>query len=155
MIAKRAVFRAVALSAALALVAAACGGDGGDGDQTETPGAEAPTGGTIIHGTTDTIVSLDPAGSYDLGSWQIIFQTFDGLLQRAADGSLEHVYRDRGIELELEATGRNAHVVHLLVRQELTREVHRGIPFDDHVPMLEQEIIEPDREVIRQAMATV
>lgn len=86
MIAKRAVFRAVAVVSVLTLVAAACGG--GDDEATPAPGqTEAPTGGTIIHGTTDTIVSLDPAGSYDLGSWQIIFQTFDGLLQILPQGN--------------------------------------------------------------------
>ena len=83
---KHRVFRVVAIVAVSSLALAACSSDEGGGDQ--TPGqTEAPTGGTIIHGTTDTIVSLDPAGSYDLGSWQIIYQTMDGLLQILPQGN--------------------------------------------------------------------
>ena len=82
--AKRAKSRAIALVSVLALVAAACGGGG---EEEGEPTQAAETGGTIIHGTTDTIVSLDPAGTYDLGSWQIIFQTMDGLLQVLPGGN--------------------------------------------------------------------
>jgi peptide/nickel transport system substrate-binding protein len=78
-------WRHVGVVAVLALVAAACGGDdeggGGDGEQ------PAPADVTIIHGTTDSIVSLDPAGSYDLGSWQIINNVMEGLLTIPAGGN--------------------------------------------------------------------
>jgi peptide/nickel transport system substrate-binding protein len=56
----------------LVLAAGGCGGgdDGGGGGE----------GGTIIHGTTDTPVSYDPAGSYDLPSWNVIYNVIWGLL---------------------------------------------------------------------------
>ncbi len=81
--------RVLAAFFALTLLAAACGGDDGESEGGEGTGTstEAPTGGTIIHGTTDSIVSLDPAGSYDLGSWQIIYQVMNGLLEVEAGGS--------------------------------------------------------------------
>lgn len=73
-----AALRLLALLAALALVGAACGSD-------DTTGGGGDGGGTssepIIHGTTDSVVSLDPAGSYDLGSWTIIYNTHSGLLR--------------------------------------------------------------------------
>lgn len=78
-------WRHAALVGVIALVAAACGGDepddGGDGEQPAT------TDVTVIHGTTDSIVSLDPAGSYDLGSWQIINNTMEGLLTIPVGGN--------------------------------------------------------------------
>ncbi|MET0801871.1 MAG: ABC transporter substrate-binding protein [Actinomycetota bacterium] len=84
---KHAVSRAIAVTAVLALVSTGCS-SGDEGEGSPAPGTPTPAqGGTIIHGTTDTIVSLDPAGSYDLGSWQIIFQTMDGLLQILPQGN--------------------------------------------------------------------
>jgi peptide/nickel transport system substrate-binding protein len=65
----------LALVFALAFVAAGCGGDGDDGGG----GGEAG-GGTIVHGTTDQGVSYDPAGSYDLPSWNVIYNIMEGLL---------------------------------------------------------------------------
>jgi peptide/nickel transport system substrate-binding protein len=63
--------------ALLALAAGGCGGDdGGGGD-----------GGTIVHGTTDTPVSYDPAGSYDLPSWNVIYNVMYGLLTIPAGGN--------------------------------------------------------------------
>ena len=61
-------WRAIAI-AALALVAAACGGGGGGGG-----------GGTIIRGTTDQPVSFDPAGAYDLPSYDVIYNVYQNLL---------------------------------------------------------------------------
>jgi peptide/nickel transport system substrate-binding protein len=57
--------------AALTLVAAGCGGDddGGGGE-----------GGTIIRGTTDQPVSYDPAGAYDLPSYDGIYSMYQNLL---------------------------------------------------------------------------
>jgi peptide/nickel transport system substrate-binding protein len=69
-------FRALAAltaAAVLALGVNACGDDddGGDG---------GGAGGTIIQGTIDQPVSYDPAGSYDLPSWNIIWNTYQNLL---------------------------------------------------------------------------
>ena len=50
----------------------ACGGDDGGG------GGES---GTLIWGTTDQPVSYDPAGSYDLPSYNVIFNTYQNLMQ--------------------------------------------------------------------------
>jgi peptide/nickel transport system substrate-binding protein len=68
------------VAAALAFGLAACGGD----DEDEGGGGG---GGTIIHGTTDPPVSYDPAGSYDLPSWNIIYNTHSFLLQIAPGGN--------------------------------------------------------------------
>jgi peptide/nickel transport system substrate-binding protein len=58
---------------------AACGDDDDDGG-----GAE---GGTLIWGTTDQPVSYDPAGSYDLPSYNVVFNTYQNLLQVPPGGN--------------------------------------------------------------------
>ncbi|WP_104525130.1 ABC transporter substrate-binding protein [Blastococcus atacamensis] len=61
--------------AAAALVLSACGGgDGGGG----SGGGDG--GGTLTIGTTDKITFLDPAGSYDNGSFAVMNQVFPFLL---------------------------------------------------------------------------
>ena len=67
--------RLFALLAALVLVFAACGGDDDDGG-----GGGGDGEVTIIHGTTDPWVSFDPSGSYDLPSWNVIYNVFEGLM---------------------------------------------------------------------------
>ena len=70
----------VALLVALVLVAAACGGDD-DGDADEAPGdAQPPEEVTIIRGTTDPWQSFDPAGAYDLPSWDVIYNVMETLM---------------------------------------------------------------------------
>lgn len=68
------------LAAAATLGLAACGGGGGGGG-----GAGQGKGGAktkpIVLGTTDKVVSLDPAGSYDLGSWSIIYNVYQFLMK--------------------------------------------------------------------------
>src|SRR5918999_4064837 len=65
------------VAALLVLAAGGCGGDDGGGGE----------GGTIIHGTTDQPVSYDPAGSYDLPSWNIIYNVMEGLMTVPAGGN--------------------------------------------------------------------
>ena len=84
---RMAVFGCTAL---LAVGPAACGGsnddDGGDGGS----GTQAAGGGnadTVILGTTDKVVSLDPAGAYDLGSQQLIGNIYQNLLAVPAGGN--------------------------------------------------------------------
>jgi peptide/nickel transport system substrate-binding protein len=59
---------AVALVAALAVAAVGCGSSSSD------------SGGTIIRGTTDQPVSYDPAGAYDLPSYDVIYNVYQNLL---------------------------------------------------------------------------
>jgi peptide/nickel transport system substrate-binding protein len=54
---------------ALTLVAAGCGSSSSTGG-----------GGTIIRGTTDVVVSNDPAGAYDLASYDNIYAAYQNLL---------------------------------------------------------------------------
>jgi len=61
--------------AATALVLAACGG--GDGDSGDSG---AGGGGTLTIGTTDKVTTLDPAGSYDNGSFAVMNQVFPFLM---------------------------------------------------------------------------
>jgi peptide/nickel transport system substrate-binding protein len=64
-------------AAMFVLAAAGCGGDDGGGGG----------GGTIVHGTTDQPVSYDPAGSYDLPSWNVIYNVIWGLLSLPPGGN--------------------------------------------------------------------
>ena len=76
----------VSIVAALALVLAACGGGSSaspsaQGSQAASaPASVAPEAITIIHGTTDQPISYDPAGSYDLPSWNVIYNVMGTLL---------------------------------------------------------------------------
>jgi peptide/nickel transport system substrate-binding protein len=54
------------------------GGNGGDG---------GATGAAWILGTTDAVTSVDPAGSYDFGSWNIQYNIFQQLMTVPANGS--------------------------------------------------------------------
>src|SRR5689334_5682413 len=63
---------AFAITGALGVGVAACGSDSSSG---------GGTSGTIIRGTTDQPVSLDPAGAYDLPSYDIIYNVYQNLLQ--------------------------------------------------------------------------
>ena len=69
-----------AVSVALVLGVAACGSSSSGG--TASPGGgSTKQNATIVLGTTDTIVSADPAGSYDLPSWTVQYNVFQTLLQ--------------------------------------------------------------------------
>ncbi|MDA0179794.1 ABC transporter substrate-binding protein [Solirubrobacter phytolaccae] len=52
-----------------------------------TPGVAHAAAGSITVGTTDQVVSLDPAGVYDLGSQQLIGNLFQNLLKIPAGGN--------------------------------------------------------------------
>ncbi|MGH3094794.1 MAG: ABC transporter substrate-binding protein [Streptosporangiales bacterium] len=67
-----AVLSAVFLTAGAVL--AACGGGGTDG------GGSGGGGGSVTIGTTGTITALDPAGAYDLDSWNVISNIYQTLL---------------------------------------------------------------------------
>jgi peptide/nickel transport system substrate-binding protein len=73
---KKALHGAIALAGVSALALTACTGPSGGGG-TSTDGAG---GGTITYGTTDKVVTLDPAGSYDAGSFMVMNQIYPFLL---------------------------------------------------------------------------
>ena len=72
---KRRAASLLAIGATSALVLAGCAGGNGEGDNGEGGG-----GSEIVIGTTDKIVSLDPAGSYDNGSFSVQQQVFPMLM---------------------------------------------------------------------------
>src|SRR3982750_3520048 len=66
---------ATAGMAATALVLAACGGSDGDSGD-----SGSGSGGTLTIGTTDKVTTLDPAGSYDNGSFAVMNQVYPFLM---------------------------------------------------------------------------
>ncbi|MGO3846522.1 ABC transporter substrate-binding protein [Agrococcus casei] len=72
---KRRAVSILAIGATSALVLAGCAGGNGEGDEGNGGG-----GNEIVIGTTDKIVSLDPAGSYDNGSFSVQQQVFPMLM---------------------------------------------------------------------------
>jgi peptide/nickel transport system substrate-binding protein len=86
---RMAVFGCTAL---LAIGAAACGSSNDDnGGSSDSGGTttEAPKGNadTVILGTTDAVVALDPVGAYDLASQQLIGNVYQNLLSIPAGGN--------------------------------------------------------------------
>src|SRR4051794_24838207 len=85
---RMAVFGCTAL---LAAFAAACGSSSNDTKPStgggSTPAANTGNADTVILGTTDKVVSLDPAGAYDLGSQQLIGNIYQNLLAVPAGGN--------------------------------------------------------------------
>ena len=74
---------AVAAIAVTALTLAACGSG-----RTSTPAASKSGGGSIIVGTTDKVTTLDPAGSYDNGSFHVQTQVFSFLMSFEPGGAV-------------------------------------------------------------------
>ncbi len=58
---------------------AACGGDSSDGDGNGDGDASGASGSFIL-GTTETVTAMDPAGSYDFGSWNLQYNIFEQLM---------------------------------------------------------------------------
>ncbi|XAS66220.1 ABC transporter substrate-binding protein [Micrococcaceae bacterium Sec5.7] len=82
---KKALQSAIALAGVSAFALTACTGPSGGG--TSTGGAG---GGSITYGTTDKVVTLDPAGSYDAGSFMVMNQIYPFLMNQKP-GSAEAV----------------------------------------------------------------
>ncbi len=80
-------------TALLAVGLAACGSSNNDDNGSSstsggaTPAAAKGNADTYIVGTTDPVVSLDPAGAYDLGSQQLIGNMYQNLLAIPAGGN--------------------------------------------------------------------
>jgi peptide/nickel transport system substrate-binding protein len=67
---------------------AACGDDSSDGSgEGNGDGNGSASGESWILGTTETITSMDPAGSYDMGSWNMQYSIFEQLLRVPAGES--------------------------------------------------------------------
>jgi peptide/nickel transport system substrate-binding protein len=75
--------RVLAGTLALALALTACGGDDdgtGAAEENGNGNGEQAAGGDIIFGTTDTVVTLDPAKAYDFASSNILFNVGETLV---------------------------------------------------------------------------
>ena len=77
--------RALALAATsgLILTLAACGSDDdGNGNSDGNGGSGGDTGASVpwTLGTTESVTAMDPAGSYDFGSWNVQYNVFEQLL---------------------------------------------------------------------------
>lgn len=70
--------RTLAATAGIAAVALALAGCGGADDDNGSDGGGA--GGSLVIGTTDKITTIDPAGSYDNGSFAVMNQVYPFLL---------------------------------------------------------------------------
>ncbi len=79
MLPKRNLTTLLATGALLGL--AACGGGGSGGSSSGgSSGGAGGSGDPWILGTTDSVTALDPAGSYDLGSWTLSYNIYQTLL---------------------------------------------------------------------------
>lgn len=86
---RRRLSAAIALGGIAALALTACTGPAPGGDSSADGSAEGGnTGAAIVYGTTDKVTSLDPAGSYDNGSFMLMNQVYP-LLLNSAPGSAE------------------------------------------------------------------
>ncbi|WP_024817388.1 ABC transporter substrate-binding protein [Arthrobacter sp. 31Y] len=79
---KKALHGVIALAGISALALTACTGPSGGGSSS-APAAAGP----IAYGTTDKVTSLDPAGSYDNGSFMVMNQVYSFLLNSKPDGA--------------------------------------------------------------------
>jgi peptide/nickel transport system substrate-binding protein len=70
-----------AVSIAVVFAAVACGSNSSGGSGGTSPSSGTSGHGTVVLGTTDTIVSADPAGAYDLPSWTLIYNVYQTLLE--------------------------------------------------------------------------
>ncbi len=79
---KKALHGVIALAGISALALTACTGPSGGGSSS-APAAAGP----IAYGTTDKVTSLDPAGSYDNGSFMVMNQIYSFLLNSKPGGA--------------------------------------------------------------------
>ncbi|GAT86000.1 peptide ABC transporter substrate-binding protein [Paenarthrobacter nicotinovorans] len=79
---KKALHGAIALAGISAFALTACTGPSGGGSSS-APAAAGP----IAYGTTDKVTSLDPAGSYDNGSFMVMNQVYSFLLNSKPGGA--------------------------------------------------------------------
>jgi peptide/nickel transport system substrate-binding protein len=79
------------LGVLLALVLVAVAALGARAGQSAKQGGEAKAASsTLVDGTTDSVVNIDPAASYDLGSQTVQYQIFQRLLEAGPGGLTPH-----------------------------------------------------------------
>src|SRR3954462_13924894 len=72
----------IALVGTAALIAlAACGGGSSGGGSNGGSGNGGTGSKTVVWGTTDKPVTFDPAGAYDLPSWNVVYNVYQNLLR--------------------------------------------------------------------------
>ena len=78
-------FATVAVVATLSLAAAACGSSKPKAASRSSTRRSAPAAGgklqQVVLGTTDKVISIDPAGAYDEGSWVLQWNIYQSLLK--------------------------------------------------------------------------
>jgi peptide/nickel transport system substrate-binding protein len=74
----------IGVTAAAVLIVPVAVATGSSGAATSLSHSKVPSA-TVILGTTDRIVSADPAGSYDLPSWTVIYNVYQTLLKYVPD----------------------------------------------------------------------
>ena len=74
----------IGVTAAAVLIVPVAVSTGSSGAATSLSHSKVPNV-TVILGTTDRIVSADPAGSYDLPSWTIIYNVYQTLVKYVPD----------------------------------------------------------------------
>ena len=86
---RRRLSAAIALGGIAALALTACTGPAPSGEGSEAGSGEGgASSAPIVYGTTDKVTSLDPAGSYDNGSFMLMNQVYP-LLLNSAPGTAE------------------------------------------------------------------
>jgi peptide/nickel transport system substrate-binding protein len=81
------IWSVLAVSALLGTLAACGSEDDGDGDGNGDGGGDTAAGAPWILGTTEAVTSVDPAGSYDFGSWNLQYNMFQQLMTVPANGT--------------------------------------------------------------------
>lgn len=84
---KRGLLAAVSAGVMVASLAA-CGDDGNSGNNGDSGNSgNSGGGGSYILGTTESVTAMDPAGSYDFGSWNMQYAIFQQLMTINANES--------------------------------------------------------------------
>ena len=91
------------LGALAALVVLVVGVVGAGVGESAFSGGTSASASTLVDGTTDTITNIDPAGTYDYGTFTLDFNVFEHLMQlqeqhRARAGAGDEVLLGRNTE---------------------------------------------------------
>src|SRR6476620_11034914 len=84
---KRGLLAAVSAGVMVASLAACGGSDGDSGDNGSDSGTSGVGDCSFILGTTESVTAMDPAGSYDFGSWNLQYSIFQQLMTINANES--------------------------------------------------------------------